>query len=303
LCDYSLGCAALLAPIAERIEADALASAVVHSDDTPVAQRETGQRQTRTGRLWIYLGRERPDGAIAVAFRYTTNRSQEGPLAVLDGYRGYLQADAYSGYLNAERRCDALVWVACWAHARRYFEKVARKQHRYGRVHAVLKLIRALYQHETRLDNAGVCEPSDIAAARQRRSLAILDRLQRLLLRMRASLPPRSDLGVAVRYALNHWQALTRFCDDGRLELDNNRAERALRGVCVGRRNWTFVGSANGGDALATLLTIIETCKHNGVNPRAYLIDVLRRIQDHPVNRLDELVPYRWTPISNVGEA
>ena len=167
----------------------------------------------------------------------------------------------------------------------------------------MLKLIRALYQHETRLQNAGVCEPGDIAAARQRRSMAILNRLQRLLLRMRASLPPRSELGRAVQYVLNHWQALTRFCDDGRIELDNNRGERALRGVCIGRRNWTFLGSANGGHAMAVLLTIIETCKQNDVNPRAYLADVLRRMQDHPVNRLDELVPYRWTPISNVGEA
>lgn len=303
LCDYSLGCGALLAPIAAHIRADALASAVVHSDDTTVAQREAGRCQTRTARLWIYLGRARADEAIAVAFQYNTNRSQEGPLAVLDGYRGYLQADAYSGYLNAERRSDALVWVGCWAHARPRFEKVARRQKKRGRVHAVLKLIRALYQHESRLADAGVCDPHAIAAARQHTSAAILERLQRLLLRMQASLPPRSELGEAVRYALNHWQGLTRFIEDGRLELDNNRAERALRGVCVGRRNWTFVGSPNGGEALAVLLTIIETCKHNGVNPRTYLIDVLRRIQDHPVNRLYELVPYRWTPLSNTGEA
>ena len=296
LCDSVLLSASVLAPLAERIREDALASPVLHSDDTTVPQQEKGRRQTRTSRLWLYLGRGREDGLIPVYYAYTTNRSQEGPLEHLRDYQGYLQADAYAGYLNAERIQEALVWCACWAHARRPFEKIARKHKQRGRVHLVMKLITAIYQVESRLRQQGIEDPERIREERQRRTLPILKRLRRLLDRILPSLPPRGEFAKAIGYTLNHWQALMRFTEDGRLEPDNNRGERALRGVCVSRKNWNFTGSEKGGHALAILLTLLETCKQNGVNPRPYLIDVLERIQDHPAHRLHELLPYHWAP-------
>lgn len=298
LCDYVLLSASVLAPLADLIRQDALASPVLHSDDTTVPQLEKGRRQTRTCRLWLYLGRGREDGIIPVFYDYTTNRSQEGPLAHLRDYQGYLQADAYAGYLNAERIQAALVWCACWSHARRPFEKIARKHKQRGRVHLIMKLITAIYQVESRLRRQGINDPELIRQERQRRTVPILKRLRRLLDRILPSLPPRGEFAGAIRYTLNHWQALLRFTEDGRLEPDNNRGERALRGVCVSRKNWNFTGSENGGHALAILLTLLETCKQNGVNPRHYLIDVLERIQDHPANRLQELLPYHWAPLA-----
>ncbi|MBK1736249.1 hypothetical protein CKO15_13450 [Halorhodospira abdelmalekii] len=296
LCDYSLLSASALAPLAELIRQDALACPVLHSDDTTVPQLEEGRRTTRTARLWLYLGRGRDDDIIPVYYAYTTNRSQEGPLEHLRDYQGYLQADAYAGYRNAERLQVALVWCACWAHARRPFEKIARKHKQRGRVHLVMKLIAAIYQVESRLRQAGIEDPELIRQERQRRTVPILKRLRRLLDRILPSMPPRGEFAKAISYVLNHWPALLRFTEDGRLEPDNNRGERAMRGVCVGRRNWNFTGSEKGGHALAILLTVLESCKQNGVNPRHYLIDVLERIQDHPVNRLHELLPYNWAP-------
>lgn len=294
LCDYLLGTADILKPLAERMQGEALGSPILHSDDTTVPQREKGRRQTKTARLWAYLGRGRDDGVLIPFFEYTTTREQSSPLALLADYSGYLQADAYAAYRNADRLPSGPSWVACWAHARRGFEKVAHKQRSFGRAHVVMKLIRALYQLESRLERDGVTDPEAIAAARQARALPILERLNRFLHAMLDNLPPRGELARAVQYALNHWGALLRYTEDGRLEPDNNQAERLLRGVCVGRKNWNFTGSERGGHALATLLTLIEGCKLAGVNPRNYLIDVLRRIQDHPVNRLEELLPHNW---------
>jgi len=266
-----------------------------------VPQREPGRRNTRTARIWSYLGRGRADGALIPFFVYTTDRKQAAPLALLSDYGGYLQADAYPGYRNVDRLPTGPIWVACWAHARRGFEKVARKQRHRGRAAIVLKLIRALYQLETRLERDGVTDPGAIAAARAARAVPILNRLRAYLDQLATQLTPKNELGAAVQYALNQWQALVRYTEDGRLEPDNNRCERLQRGICVGRKNWMFTGAKTGGEALATLLTVIEACRLNGINPRDYLIDVLRRIQDHPVNRLHELLPHNWTPQTLTG--
>ncbi|MFW6278293.1 MAG: IS66 family transposase, partial [Halorhodospira sp.] len=237
LCDYSMNAAEVLERIAEEIHKDALDSGVVHGDDTTVAQQEPGKGQTLTARLWTYLGRGRSDGVIPVSYCYTQGRSQDAVLAELAGFEGYLQGDAFIGHLNAEAQEPGLVFVACWAHARRRFEKVARRQKTYGQAHVVMKLIAALYQTEGRLRDQGVTDPEVIRVERQRRAAPILRRLRKRLECMATSLPPKNDLGDATKYALNHWQALCRYIEDGRLEPDNNRAERALRGVCVGRSN------------------------------------------------------------------
>ncbi len=204
LCDYSLSSAEVLRPIAEQIHRDALACEILHSDDTTLAQQEQGKRKTRTARLWAYLGRGRSDGAIPVSYCYTQGRSQEAVLAELAGFRGYLQADAFIGYLNAEAREPGLSFVACLAHARRRFEKVARQQKTFGRAHGVMKMITALYQIEGRLRDRGVTDPQAVRAERQARAVPILRRLRGRLERMAVSLPPKSDLGEATNYALNH---------------------------------------------------------------------------------------------------
>ena len=291
---YLLSCAELLAPIARRIMADALDSPIVHSDDTTVPQREKGRKQTLTARLWNLIGRGGPEEIIAVAYLYTTSRSQDPILELFQGFEGYLQADAFAGYLNAERQQPGLVWAGCWAHARRRFEKIARRQKQTARVHTVMRLIAALYGLERRLREQGIDDPEAIRAARQARAEPILARLRRLLERMAVAYPPKSAIGQAVQYSLNHWTGLCRYTEDGRLAMDNNLAERYMRPICVGRANWTFLGSERGGHAMAVLRTIVDTCLANGVNPLAYLVDVLGRIQDHPVNRLDQLLPYHW---------
>ena len=290
--DYLISAAQVLAPVAGCIHEDALNSPIVHGDDTTLPQREKGRRQTRTGRVWGHAGRGREDGLLPVSFRYTPHRRQETVLETFLGFTGYLQGDAFAGYLSAERREPGLTWVGCWAHARRYFEKVVRNQRRWGRAHEVMKLITALFQLESRLEDLA---PEEIRAERQRRALPILARLHAKLETMATYLAPKSDLGKAVAYTLNHWQGLVRYTEDGRLDITNNYAERLLRGLCVGRKNWNFAGSREGAEAMMVLLTIVETCKQNGVNVRRYLEDVLERIQDYPANRIRELLPYHWS--------
>lgn len=294
LSDYMLYTARILDPLVERMRTLALESPVLHSDDTTIPQREKGRRDTRTARVWTYLGRGREDGALIPFFEYTETRGQDAPLKVLAGYTGYLQADAYTAYRNADRLPNGPSWVACWAHARRGFEKVAKKHRQPGRAHRVLRYIRALYQLERRMAELAESDPEHAAQNRRDRAQRILRRLHALLDGMLHDLPPRSELARAVGYALNHWAALVRYTDDLRLELDNNRAERLLRGVCIGRKNWNFTGSASGGNALAVLLSLVEGCRLNGVNPKAYLVDVLTRIQDHPDRHIDALLPHNW---------
>ncbi|WP_207189709.1 IS66 family transposase, partial [Halorhodospira halophila] len=202
--------------------------------------------------------------------------------------------DAFAGYLNAERQQPGLAWVGCWSHARRHFVEVARQHKELGRVHTVLRLIAALFRLEDRLREQGVTNPEAIRAARQARAVPILARLRGLLERMYTVYPPKSAIGKAVQYCLNHWTGLCRYAEDGRLEPSNNLGERYMRPICVGRANWNFTGSERGGHAMAVLRTIVDTCHANGVNPLTYLRDVLSRIQDHPVNRIDELLPYHW---------
>ena len=294
ICDYLLSSAHVLETIARRIREDALASPIVHSDDTTVPQLEPGRKKTRTARLWNLIGRGGDEERVAIAYLYTLSRSQDPILELFDGFEGYLQADAFAGYLNAERQQPGLAWVGCWTHARRPFVEVARQHKEVGRVHTVLRLIAALFRLEDRLREQGVTDPEAIRAARQARAVPILARLRGLLERMHTVYPPKSAIGKAVQYCLNHWTGLCRYVEDGRLEPTNNLGERYMRPICVGRANWNFTGSERGGHAMAVLRTIADTCHANGVNPLAYLRDVLSRIQDHPVNRIDELLPYHW---------
>lgn len=289
LCDWMAQCAALLEPLYLRAKRLVLASKVVQTDDTPVKVLDHSLPQTRTGRIWPYIGdRDHP----AVVYDYTPTRERAGPEKFLQGYRGYLQADAYSAYdhffVNPER---GMVEVGCWAHARRHFHDALENDR--GRMGAVLALIARLYAIE-KIARERELRGEERRILREQGARPVLGQLHDYLLRIRAELLPKSVAGQAAAYALNHWTALTRYCENGDLEIDNNAAERSLRGIAVGRNNWTFFGSDNGGKTAAVLRTFVASCERVKIDPCVWFRDVLTRIASYPVNQLDQLLPHNW---------
>jgi len=289
MCDWMGRCAELLAPLYEQMKWETLRSKVVQTDDTPVGVLDPELTRTRTGRIWTYVG---DDEHPYTVYDYTPNRNRDGPEAFLEDFRGYLQADAYAGYDALYTAADREVTeVACWAHTRRKFYEAQSSD--LMRSTVLLAYIRLLYDverdaREQNLDSPGRLE------LRQARSLHILDDIEAYLKREQANVLPKSPEGQAIAYALSNWEALVRYVQDGDLEIDNNGAERSLRGVAVGRRNWTFFGSDNGGRTAAILASFIASCKRLGVNPHTYLRDVFSRIGAHKQTRLHELLPDQW---------
>jgi len=285
MCGWMAACAELLEPIYKRMHQLVLQSKVIGTDDTTVPVLDPTLGKTRTGRLWLYRG----DAAHPyLVFDYTPDRTAEGPERMLKGYRGYLQADAYSAYdrLFAD---GTIIEVGCWAHARRKFHE-ARTSHPEG-AHIALAYIKRLYRVEDQaegLDDAGRVE------LRRKESGPILDEFEAWLKGPHPGVLPKSPLGEAIGYALNHRAALKRYLEAGFLRMDNNAVENGERTVALGRKNWLFAGSDRGGRTAAVLISLTATCKAVGVDPYAYLRDVLDRISTHPYSRLDELLPDRW---------
>ena len=291
MCGWMRQTADLLQPLYERLKAQTLASKVVQTDDTPVPVLDRALPKTRTGRIWTYVG----DGEHpATVYDYTATRKRDGPDGFLGAYRGYLQADAYTGYdaiyTEPER---GVVEVACMAHARRKFFEARSSD--VARAMTALAYMGLLYKVERR---ARGLPGDERRALRERYSVPVLDEWHAWLEREREQVLPKSPEGVAIHYALSNWAALRRYTEDGDLEIDNNAAERSLRGVAVGRRNWTFFGSDNGGKTAAVLTSFMASCQRRKIDPFAYLCDVLVRIAAHPVNKLDELLPANWAPAS-----
>jgi len=289
MCGWMGQCADLLNPLYERLKIFVLDSKVVGTDDTPVKVLDRDLPQTRKGRIWPYLGdRDHP----AAVYDYTPTRGRAGPEKFLESYRGHLQADAYVAYdsffTDPER---GMVEVACWAHTRRHFHK-ALEQDR-TRMSALLLMIAQLYAVE-KTARLGGLRGEDLRLAREHGARPVLDRLHQYLLEIQVEVLPKSQAGQAVAYALKNWQALTRYCADGDLSIDNNATERTLRGIAVGRNNWTFFGSDNGGKTAAVLRSFITSCELVKIDPFVWFRDVLSRIADHPVNKLDELLPHNW---------
>lgn len=294
LSDWVGGSSQLLQPLVEALRQYVLSGNKLHADDTPVPVLAPGNGKTKTGRLWTYVRDDRPAGATAAPaawFAYSPDRKGEHPQQHLRQFTGTLQADAYAGF-NPLYENGRIREAACWAHVRRKFYDLM-QAHRSPIATEAVQRIAALYQVESEIRGRS---PDERRAVRQARSRPLLDAMRIWLDDSLAKLSAKSDTLLAIRYALTRWEALVRFSDDGRLEIDNNSAERALRAVAVGRKNYLFAGSDRGGERAATFYSLIGTAKLNGLDPEAYLRQVLTRIADHPINRIAELLPWNLKP-------
>ena len=277
-----------------RLGRHVFASGVLFADDTPIPVLDPGRGRTKTGRLWVYARDQRgwsgPEPPAVICY-YEPDRRAERPRSHLTGYRGILQVDGYAGFEQLTAGGHVTL-AACWAHARRKFYEVAQADASPIAVEAVRR-IAEIYAVETKGRSK---PPAERVALRQESSRPLVDALRAWLERQLPTLAARGKLAEAIRYALSRWDRLSRFLYDGRIELDTNPVERAIRPVALGRKNHLFAGSDGGGKRWATMASLLETCKLNGVEPHAWLSDVLQRMsQGHPESRLDELLPWNWT--------
>ena len=310
LADQVGACCAVLAPLLRRLEGHVFAAERLHGDDTTVPVLAKGK--TDTGRCWVYVRDDRPFGGRdppAAMFYYSRDRAGEHPQAHLADYAGIFQADAFGGYnklYQAGRKPGPIVEAACWVHARRPFfimadiaENARRKAQ--GKTPGVIsplaleavRRIDALFAIERSINGHSAERRRDV---RQELSAPLVADLESWMREQRAKLSRGNDLARAMDYLLKRWPAFTRFLDDGRVCLSNNVAERALRGIALGRKSWLFAGSDRGGQRAAALYSLIVTAKLNDVDPQAWLADVLARIAEHPAHRIDELLPWNWRP-------
>ena len=277
----------------ERLCKNVFASDHLFADDTPIPVLDPGRGRTKTGRLWVYAREQRPWSGPeppAAVYLYAPDRKAERPASHLEGFKGVLHVDGYAGFERLAINSD-VVLAACWAHARRKFYEVAEATGSPVAAEA-LRRIGELYVVEARVRGQSSAHR---LAERRSFSRPIVQALHAWLEAQLPRVAGRSTLAEAIRYALSRWEGLTRFLHDGRIELDTNPVERAIRPVALGRKNHLFAGSDGGGDRWAIVCLLIETCKLNGVEPYAYLRDVLTRMVDgHPINRLDELLPWTW---------
>jgi len=294
LADWVGGSSGLLDPLVEALRRYVMAAGKLHADDTRVPVLAPGTGKTKTGRLWTYVRDNRPAGdeaAPAVWFAYSADRGGEHPVQHLRTFQGALQADAYAGF-NQLYEDGRIQEVACWAHVRRKFYDLE-QAHASPLAREAVERIAALYAIE---DEVRGRPPDERRQVRQTRARPLLQSLHEWFEVSLTKLSRKSDTTAAIRYALTLWTALTRYCDDGRLEIDNNAAERALRAVTLGRKNYLFAGSDAGGERAAVIYSLIGTAKLNGLDPESYLRDVLTRIADHPICRIEELLPWNFAP-------
>jgi len=284
----------LLEPLAEALRRYVMKTDKLHGDDTPLPVLAPGTGKTKTGRFWTYVRDSRPAGdntPPAVWFTYSPDRRGEHPQQHLAKFRGILQADAYAGF-NKLYEAGTIQEAPCMAHIRRKFYDLMEAHHSPIATEAVER-IRALYLIEREIRGK---PPDERRQVRNARARPLLESMHRWLEAALSQLPRKSETAAAIRYALSLWSALLRYCDDGRIELDNSAAERALRAVVVGRRNYLFAGSDRGAQRAAVFYSLIGSAKLLGLDPEAYLRYVLTRIADHPITRIEELLPWHVAP-------
>jgi transposase len=297
---------ALTDPLVEAVADHVMAAEKLHADDTPVPVLAPGTGKTKTGRLWVYLRDERPFGAMippAVVYRYSPDRRGEHPRAHLTAFHGFLQADGYSGfgplYASANGQPATVTEVACWAHVRRQFYDIHVASNAPIAGEALQRIGQLFDIERAAMGRA----PEQRRLIRQNSARPIIDDLAAFLDASLAAISGRSELARAIRYARSRWTALTRYLDDGTLEISNNAAERAIRPLALGRKNYLFAGSDAGGERAAAVYTLVETAKLNGLDPEAYLREVLSRIADHPINRIAQLLPWNIVLASSARAA
>ena len=290
LADWIGAASHLLSPLVDQLRRHVLAASKLHADDTPVPVLAPGTGRTKTARLWTYVRDDRAaagDAPPAVWFAYSEDRKGEHPKQHLSSFSGILQADGYAGFHHLYEG-GRIVEAACWAHVRRKFYDIQIANGSSIATEAV-KRIGAVYDIEREVRG----KPAEVRTEiRQARARPLLDELHRWLNKTLAGLSRKSDTALAIRYALSRWRALSRYIDDGRIEMDNSAAERALRTVALGRKNYLFAGSDAGGERAAAIYSLLGTAKLNRLDPELYLRRVLERIAEHPVNRLQELLPW-----------
>jgi len=297
LADWVGACTATLVPLVTLIRAHVMAAERLHGDDTTVPVLAKGK--TITGRLWSYVRDDRPFAGPtppAAMFFYSPNRSGEHPSQHLAGYAGILQADAYAGFNDlyaAGRRPGPITEALCWAHGRRKFFELAELAKAPLAIEAVRR-IDAVFDIERGINGL---PPSQRLATRQERIAPVVASLESWMRAARGKMSRHADVAKAMDYMLKRWEAFTCFLGDGRICLTNNAAERALRGIALGRKAWLFAGSDRGGERAAAMYSLMVTARLNNIDPRAWLADVLDRIGDHPASRLDELLPWNWRTV------
>ena len=294
MADWVGGAASLLEPLIGALSQYVLAAQKLHADDTPVPVLEPGRGSTKTGRLWTYVRDDRPAGSQdppAVWLQYSPDRKGERPRAHLKNFHGILQADGYAGF-DQLYEGDRIVEAACWAHARRKFYDI-HAANKSPIAAEAMNRIGALFGIEAEIRGK---LPEERQVVRQARAGPLLEDLHTWLQATLSTLSAKSELALAIRYALSRWPALTRYRDDGRVEIDNNAAERSLRAVALGRKNYLFAGSDAGGERAAAMYGLIGSAKLNGLDPEGYLRTVLERIADHPISKVDQLLPWNILP-------
>ena len=278
----------LVTPLYRLMVKQVLASKVLGTDDTTAPFLDPPLERTRTGRFWAYVGDVLHS---SVVYDFTVNHSRAGPEEFLQDFEGFLQGDAYSGYLEIAKQSKGVIrHVGCWSHARRYFDR-ARETAPSRAVHEALAYIRRLYDVE---DKAAELSSEARLSLRREKPVPLLEEFHTWLEAAEQTVLPKSPLGEAIRYALNQWQSLCLYTTDGDIPIDNNRVERALRAQVVGRGNWKFLGSETGGHTAAVLYSLVGSCKRLRIDPFAYLRDVLTRLPSANDSELEELLPDRW---------
>jgi len=300
-CAWMAACADLLRPIYQRMIDQLLQSRMIYTDDSPLPVLDRDRGSTRRGHMWTYIG---DDAHPYTVFDAAPNHEQRWPLDFLDRFHGYLQADAYKGYdaLYAPRRgakTATIFEVGCWAHARRKFfeagtSDAVRSAEALARIGLLYQVERDAKQEIERGQLTGDAADAVRLRRRQERSVLMLTSLCQWLQEQQREVLPKSPMGLAIAYVMNNWAAFERYTTAGFLDIDNNAAERALRHFVIGRKNWLFAGSDQGGKTAAVLFSFAATCKRHSIDPFAYLRDVLARLPTHPAERLDELLPERW---------